>query len=59
METTTELGERLSEISNGIEVLLERKNLKRLDGNGWKAYRVGNDIRVDVEDLNKEEVTHG
>jgi hypothetical protein len=55
METMIERGTRLQEISSAVETLMDNPSIKRLDGDGWKAYRVVDQIRVDIDNLNKEE----
>lgn len=50
MDQATETGEeKLKAISAAIDTLLNNPHLKRLDGEGWRAYRVGVQIRVDVD----------
>jgi hypothetical protein len=46
MESDKELS--LKDISEAINTLLDNPSIKRLDGDGWKAYRVADQIRVDI-----------
>lgn len=60
-QVTESREERLDAISAAIDTLLSNPHLKRLDGEGWRAYRVGVQIRVDVDNHaeNEKVVQHG
>lgn len=48
MTTTTE-EQILSAVCEAVKVLSNTPTVNRLDGDGWRAYRVGEVIRVDIK----------
>lgn len=51
---TTNQEEKYEAIVSAVETLLEKPALKRVDGDGWKAYRMVDQIRVDIDIPTKE-----